>query len=168
MRKSKYGLERVLIVDWDVHHGNGTQDIFYEDGSVLFFSTHQSPWYPGTGSSSERGEGEGEGRTINCPFRAAAGRKEILGAFSDILLPAAREFAPDLVLISAGFDSRMGDPLGQFTLTDGDFGELTRMMTDFASQHCENRVVSVLEGGYSLSGLAQATVEHVKGLQGVS
>jgi acetoin utilization deacetylase AcuC-like enzyme len=156
--------ERVLMVDWDVHHGNGTQDIFYRDGSVLFFSTHQSPWYPGTGAAAERGEGDGAGKTINCPFPAGSGAQEILGAFKEILLPAAADFHPDLVLISAGFDSRTGDPLGQFRLTDDNFAELTRMMTDFAAQRCASRLVSVLEGGYSLEGLAAATEAHLHAL----
>lgn len=160
----RYGAERVLIADWDVHHGNGTQDIFYRDGSVLFFSTHQSPWYPGTGAASERGEADGAGKTINCPFPAGSGRREIVGAFQDILLPAAEHFRPDLVLLSAGFDSRMNDPLGQFLLTDDDFSELTRIMIDFAAQHCAGRLVSVLEGGYSLDGLARASEAHLRAL----
>jgi acetoin utilization deacetylase AcuC-like enzyme len=160
----RYGAERVLIADWDVHHGNGTQDIFYSDGSVLFFSTHQSPWYPGTGAASERGEGEGAGKTINCPFPAGAGRREILGAFEQILLPAAEAFRPDLVMISAGFDSREGDPLGRFLLTDTDFADLTGMLTDLAERHCAGRVVSVLEGGYNLNGLARASEAHVRAL----
>lgn len=160
----RYGAERVLIVDWDVHHGNGTQDIFYRDGSVLFFSTHQSPWYPGTGAASERGEGAGVGKTINCPFPAGAGRREIVGAFEQILLPAAEEFRPDFALISAGFDSRMGDPLGRFLLTDSDLAELTRMVMDLAVEHCSGRLVSVLEGGYKLDGLAAASKAHVRAL----
>ena len=161
-----YGAERVLIVDWDVHHGNGTQDIFYQDGSVLFFSTHQSPWYPGTGAASERGEGKGEGATINCPFRAGAGQQEILGAFRNVLRPAVDRFRPDLVLISAGFDSRVNDPLGQFRLTDRDFLELTTLMMDIADTYCDGRLISVLEGGYNLEGLAMATEAHVRGLIG--
>lgn len=164
--QQRYGAARILIADWDVHHGNGTQDIFYEDESVLFFSTHQSPWYPGTGAASERGEGDGEGKTINCPFPAGSGRAEILGAFRDVLMPTAQAFQPDLVLISAGFDSRIDDPLGLFLLTDDDFRELTRMMTDFAAQHCNGRLVSVLEGGYSLEGLALASEAHVRALPG--
>jgi len=160
----KYGIRRVLIVDWDVHHGNGTQDVFYEDGSVLFFSTHQSPWYPGTGSAVERGAGDGVGKTINCPLRAGSGMTEILGAFQHILLPAANDFKPEIIFISAGFDSRVGDPLGQFTLTDRDFAELTQLMTGLAARHCEGRLVSVLEGGYNLGGLASAGVAHVRGL----
>jgi acetoin utilization deacetylase AcuC-like enzyme len=162
----KYGAEKVLIADWDVHHGNGTQDIFYQDGSVLFFSTHQSPWYPGTGDISEQGEGEGAGKTINCPLPAGSGRAQIMGAFQDRLLPVAKEFRPDVILISAGFDSRLHDPLGLFRLTDEDFRDLTRLMTDFAAEYCCERLISVLEGGYNLQGLALATEAHVRALLG--
>ncbi len=164
--QQKYGAERVLIADWDVHHGNGTQDIFYSDGSVLFFSTHQSPWYPGTGAADETGEGAGAGKTINCPFPAGTGSTKIFGAFHDLLLPAAEAFHPDLILISAGFDSRVGDPLGQFLLTDQDFSHLTELMTDLAAKHSNHRLVSVLEGGYNLEGLALAADAHVRGLLG--
>jgi acetoin utilization deacetylase AcuC-like enzyme len=160
----KHGLGRVLIADWDVHHGNGTQDIFYEDGSVLFFSTHQSPWYPGTGPASETGQGRGKNCTINCPLPAGSGRKEILGAFREKLAPAADAFKPDLVLLSAGFDSRLGDPLGQFTLSDQDFAELTTLMLEIAAKHAHGRLISVLEGGYNLTGLAAAVAAHVKTL----
>jgi acetoin utilization deacetylase AcuC-like enzyme len=163
--QSRFGLNRIAIVDWDVHHGNGTQDIFYPDNSVLFFSTHQWPLYPGTGAADERGEGNGEGLTINCPFSAGSGRDEILGAFEQQFVPAANRFKPEMLFISAGFDSRIGDPLGQFTLNDQDFADLTRMMLDVASSHCRDRVVSVLEGGYNLSGLAQAAEAHVRVLQ---
>jgi acetoin utilization deacetylase AcuC-like enzyme len=161
----KYGIGRVLIADWDVHHGNGTQDIFYTDGSVFFCSTHQHPWYPGTGLPDETGEGPGAGMTLNCPFPAGSGRREILGAFQEKLLPAAREVKPELVLISAGFDSRAGDPLGNFLLTDADFADLTRVMLEIADQHARGRVVSVLEGGYSLPGLAAAVRSHVEALR---
>jgi len=160
----KYGLDRVLIADWDVHHGNGTQDIFYSDGTVFFFSTHQSPWYPGTGARSERGEGAGEGMTLNCPFPAGSGRKEVLGAFQEQLMTAAAEVKPELVLISAGFDSRAGDPLGNFLLTDTDFTDLTRVMREIADQDAGGRLLSVLEGGYSLTGLASGVRAHVEGL----
>ncbi len=160
----KYGADRILIADWDVHHGNGTQDIFYSDGSVLFFSTHQHPWYPGTGSPAETGEGEGEGTTLNCPFPAGAGRDEILGAFEQRLLPAAKKFQPDLILVSAGFDSRAGDPLGGFLLTDRDFSDLTLRLMEIADTHAHGRLVSVLEGGYSLEGLAAAVRAHVAAL----
>jgi acetoin utilization deacetylase AcuC-like enzyme len=160
----KYGIGRVLIVDWDVHHGNGTQDIFYADGSVFFFSTHQWPLYPGTGRRDETGEGSGEGTTMNFPFPAGSGRAEILGAVQNSLMPAARKFRPELVLISAGFDSRIGDLLGQFTLTDDDFADLTRAVMEIADAHAGGRVVSLLEGGYNLSGLASASVRHVEAL----
>jgi acetoin utilization deacetylase AcuC-like enzyme len=161
----KHGVGRVLIADWDVHHGNGTQDIFYTDGTVFFFSTHQSPWYPGTGARSERGEGAGEGMTLNCPFPAGSGRTEILGAFQDQLIAAANEVKPEFVLISAGFDSRAGDPLGQFLLTDEDFADLTRVMREIADKHAGGRLLSVLEGGYSLTGLAAGVRAHVEALQ---
>jgi acetoin utilization deacetylase AcuC-like enzyme len=160
----KHGVERVLIADWDVHHGNGTQDIFYDDGSVFFFSTHQYPWYPGTGSADETGYADGEGKTLNCPFPAGAGRKEIVGAFRDRLVPAAAEFKPDLVLVSAGFDSRAGDPLGHFFLSDSDFAELTTNMLEIADRYAEGRLVSVLEGGYNLEGLACAARAHAQAL----
>ncbi|MBI1786661.1 MAG: histone deacetylase [Acidobacteria bacterium] len=162
--RRKRGVERVLIADWDVHHGNGTQDIFYADGSVFFFSTHQSPWYPGTGRSDETGEGKGKGRILNCPFPAGSGRKEISGAFRHRLVPAMDAFKPDLVILSAGFDSRMGDPLGRFTLTDAEFAELTQVCLEIAAKHAGGRLLSVLEGGYSLSGLAAAVTTHVQAL----
>ncbi|MGB8167353.1 MAG: histone deacetylase [Chthoniobacteraceae bacterium] len=160
----RHGLKRVLIVDWDVHHGNGTQDIFYADGSVLFFSTHQSPWYPGTGRADETGTGAGQGSTINCPLPAGSGHDEIFAAFEKQLVPAADAFRPELVLISAGFDSRAGDPLGQFQLTDVDFAGLTQIVRAVADRHAGGRVVSMLEGGYALSGLASAAVAHVEAL----
>jgi len=160
----RHGIERVLIVDWDVHHGNGTQDIFYEDGSVFFFSTHQSPWYPGTGRANETGSGAGKGTTLNCPLPAGSGHAEIFAAFEDKLVPAMEEFRPELVLISAGFDSRVGDPLGDFHLTDADFADLTKIVRGIADQYAKSRVVSLLEGGYSLSGLANAVAAHVREL----
>jgi acetoin utilization deacetylase AcuC-like enzyme len=164
--QKRYGVKRVLIADWDVHHGNGTQDTFYEDGSVFFFSTHQSPWYPGTGAANETGRGAGAGKTLNCPFPAGSGHTEILGAFRTRLVPAADWFRPELVLISAGFDSRVHDPLGRFTLTDDDFAELTRIVLEIADRHANGRLVSVLEGGYSLEGLRSAVTEHVTELLG--
>jgi len=162
--QNKHKIARVLIADWDVHHGNGTQEIFYEDGSVFFFSTHQWPWYPGTGSAAETGRGGGKGTKLNCPFPAGSGGKEIVGAFRDKLVPAANKFKPELVLISAGFDSREGDPLGGFKLTDDDFAEMTRIVAGIAREHAGGRLVSVLEGGYSLDGLARASAAHVRAL----
>ena len=159
--QAMHGIERVLIADWDVHHGNGTQDIFEADPTVFFFSTHQSPWYPGTGAAHEVGVGPGEGTVLNRPFPAGAGRDEVLGAFEDDLVAAMRRFEPQLVIISAGFDSRRGDPLGHFTLDDEDFADLTALVRDLADEHAEGRMISVLEGGYDLEGLASATAAHV-------
>src|SRR5688500_14843476 len=143
--QAKHKIGKVLIADWDVHHGNGTQDVFYEDGSVLFFDTHQSPWYPGTGDASEKGTGKGLNCIINNPFPAGAGRAEVYGAFEKRLVDAANKFKPELVMISAGFDSRQGDPLGQFKLTDEDFVDLTKVMLHIAKQHAGGRLVSVME-----------------------
>lgn len=160
----KHSVGRVAIADWDVHHGNGTQDIFYSDGTVFFFSTHQSPWYPGTGDARETGEGAGKGCTLNCPFPAGSGKDRILGAFRSQFAPKMDEFRPDLVLISAGFDSRHGDPLGQFVLTDTDFAELTTIMREIADKHAGGRLVSILEGGYNLDGLTKAVQAHAQSL----
>jgi acetoin utilization deacetylase AcuC-like enzyme len=160
-----YGVERVVIADWDVHHGNGTQDIFYADPSVFFFSTHQAPWYPGTGAEDETGEGKGKGTKLNCPFAAGAGRDQILTVFHHKLAAAMTDYQPDLVLISAGFDSRVGDPLGHFRLTDLDFADLTTIMLEIADKHAHGRVVSVLEGGYNLDGLTKGVSAHVSALQ---
>lgn len=159
--QQRHGAEKVVIVDWDVHHGNGTQDIFYEDASVLFASTHQSPLYPFTGHADETGAGRGRGSTLNLPFPARTGMSTIGAAFTDRLLPAIDRFKPDLILISAGFDSRIDDPLGQFRLTDDDFVTLTRLLMESAATHCQNRLISVLEGGYNLQGLASAVTAHV-------
>ena len=164
--QKKHGVERVLIVDWDVHHGNGTQDIFYSDSSVFYFSTHQWPLYPGTGRADETGAGKGKGTTMNFPFPAGSGRHEILGAVEDALVPAMKEFRPGLVLISAGFDSRVGDLLGRFTLTDDDFVDLTRALLKIGDQYSKGRVVSMLEGGYNLSGLGSAAAAHAGALLG--
>jgi acetoin utilization deacetylase AcuC-like enzyme len=160
-----HGVGKVLIVDWDVHHGNGTQDIFYEDESVYFFSTHQSPWYPGTGSREETGTGKGLGYTKNHPLPAGSGYSEIVeNAFADDLAHRMDRFKPELVIISAGFDSRINDPLGDFLLEDSHFAELTKVMRTIADQYADGRVLSVLEGGYNLKGLASACVSHLQAL----
>jgi len=159
--QKKHGADKVVIVDWDVHHGNGTQDIFYEDGSVLFASTHQSPLYPFTGHAEETGSGQGKGSTFNFPFPAGTGMKEIGPLFQDRLQSEIARFKPDLILISAGFDSRIDDPLGRFKLTDDDFAQLTRLLIQAADEHCQGRLISVLEGGYNLGGLASAVTSHV-------
>jgi acetoin utilization deacetylase AcuC-like enzyme len=162
--QKRYGAEKVLIVDWDVHHGNGTQDIFDEDPSVFFFSTHQSPWYPFTGHAEETGKNKGAGTTMNCPFPAGTGLAEIGGAIRQKLVPAMKSFGPDLIMISAGFDSRVDDPLGRFKLTDADFVTLTQLLRELAEEHCHGRLISALEGGYNLAGLSSAVVSHVKAL----
>jgi acetoin utilization deacetylase AcuC-like enzyme len=159
--QKKHGLERILIADWDVHHGNGTQDIFYGDPTVFFMSTHQSPWYPGTGGRGETGAGKGEGFTMNRPFPAGAGNDEIISAFKNDLLPKARDFKPDLTLLSAGFDSRKNDPLGHFTIDDDGFRTLTKILLEIAHISGGGRFLSMLEGGYSPLGLASAVHAHI-------
>ena len=159
-----HGLERVLIVDWDVHHGNGTAAIFRRDPSVLYFSTHQWPLYPGTGPAEDRGEGAGEGTTINCPLPAGSGGEAVIGALREQLVPAAERFRPQLVLVSAGFDARQGDPLADLQLSDADFSRLTLEVMGLAERHCQGRLVSSLEGGYDLTGLASACGAHVAAL----
>ncbi|MDB4720260.1 histone deacetylase [Verrucomicrobiales bacterium] len=162
--QSKHGAENVAIIDWDVHHGNGTQDIFYNDGSVFYFSTHQSPWYPGTGAHNETGNAKGEGATMNRPMPAGSGFKELGPFFSEDFMKAMKEFKPDLILISAGFDSRLGDPLGHFRLTDENFTELTKVLLDVAHKYSDGRLVSILEGGYNIDGLGDAVESHVSQL----
>jgi acetoin utilization deacetylase AcuC-like enzyme len=157
----KHGAARVLIVDWDVHHGNGTQDIFYADPSVFFFSTHQWPLYPGTGRADETGSGPGQGTTLNFPLPAGSGREEIFAAVEQSLVPAMENYRPEFVLVSAGFDSRINDILGRFTLTDPDFTDLTAAVLEIADRYAQGRVVSVLEGGYNLAGTASAALAHV-------
>ncbi len=163
--QKKHGIGKILIVDWDVHHGNGTQDVFYEDETVFFFSTHQSPWYPGTGEREETGKGKGLGSTLNRPCPAGSGRDKIVeNAFGQDLLTVMNGFRPELILISAGFDSRIGDPLGQFRLVDEDFTSLTGIVLDLAKEYADGKVVSVLEGGYDLDGLGKAAVSHAQKL----
>ncbi|MEX2516947.1 MAG: histone deacetylase, partial [Gammaproteobacteria bacterium] len=154
-------LERILIVDWDYHHGNGTEAAFYDDPGVLFFSTHDINAYPGTGHSGDTGSGAGKGYTINVPLGCGATDADIIAAFRDRLLPAATDFKPEFILISAGFDSRESDLLGCYDITDAGFAELTRMMLELADQHCAGRLVSILEGGYNLQGNASAAAAHV-------
>jgi acetoin utilization deacetylase AcuC-like enzyme len=156
---------KVLIVDWDYHHGNGTQDIFYDDGSVFYFSTHDYGAYPGTGSSSERGRGAGEGTTLNVPLPVGAGDAQLYEALATKLLPAARAFRPDFIFISAGFDGMRADLLGMFDITPDGFAAGTRLVKEFAEEVCGGKIVSVLEGGYRLDGLAECAAAHVNVLQ---
>jgi acetoin utilization deacetylase AcuC-like enzyme len=161
-----HGVKRVLIVDWDYHHGNGTQDTFYEDESVLVFDTHHYGAYPGTGSPDETGTGKATGTKFNLAMPAGAGDAQFLEAFRTRLVPEARKFKPDLILISAGFDGMRNDVLGQFDITPQGFAEMTRIVVDLANELCQGRIVSVLEGGYRLDGLSESVVAHVKALQG--
>jgi acetoin utilization deacetylase AcuC-like enzyme len=162
--QKRYGLKRVLIVDWDVHHGNGTQHSFESDPSVLFFSTHQYPHYPGTGRASERGSGVAEGFTINVPMAAGEGDEEYRAVFQRVLVPAADAFKPDFVIISAGFDAHRDDPLASMGLTEEGYADLTAMVVGVAKRHCHGRVLSSLEGGYHLPALAASVERHVRAL----
>lgn len=158
-------IERVAILDWDVHHGNGTQGIFYDDPSVFFFSAHQYPWYPGTGSRGEKGTGRGLGYTLNLPLRAATPAAEHKRGFEAAIDEMSAKFQPDLIIISAGFDSHIHDPLGQLLLSDQDFIDMTRAVNQWADSSCEGRVVSCLEGGYNLETLGETVRSHVSELQ---
>jgi len=163
--QSSYGLEKVLIVDWDVHHGNGTQNIFWRDDSVYFLSTHQSPHYPGTGDSSETGEGKGAGFTLNIPLPARTSARAHREAFRDALKAIEGRFHPDLVIISAGFDAQRGDPLGNLMLEDSDFAEMTKDVLRLAEKYARGRVVSNLEGGYNLDLLGRSVCAHLNALE---
>jgi len=158
-------IDRVAIIDWDVHHGNGTQGIFYDDPSVFFFSMHQYPWYPGTGTRGEKGVGRGLGYTANLPLRAETPAVEQRRGFEAALEDINLRFVPDLILISAGFDSHVDDPLGQLLLTDKDFVAMTRAVKQWANDACKGRLVSCLEGGYNLDTLGQTALAHVIELQ---
>lgn len=160
--QQQYGLQRVMIVDWDVHHGNGTQHSFYDDPSVLYFSTHQFPFYPGTGQATETGEGKGRGYTINVPLSGGQGDDEYREIFQKVLVPAAERFRPDFVLISAGFDGHRDDPLARMDLTEEGYGDLTTIVADLANQFSGGRIVSCLEGGYHLRALAGSVDRHLQ------
>jgi len=157
-------IERVAIVDWDVHHGNGTQGIFYDDPSVFFFSMHQYPWYPGTGARGETGVGRGRGYTLNIPVRAATRAQEQRSMLDAALEEMSQRFKPDIIFISAGFDAHEADPLGQLLLTDEDFTLMTRAVKQWAASACQGRVISCLEGGYNLGTLGGTVRSHVREL----
>jgi acetoin utilization deacetylase AcuC-like enzyme len=159
--QKKFGVKKVLIIDWDVHHGNGTQNAFWIDPSVFYFSIHQYPFYPGTGSENEIGEKEGEGFTFNLPMFAGSGDLEYVEAFESILYPLAVKFSPDFIFISAGFDAHKDDPLAQINLSEAGYGRMTEVVTRLAAECCDNRLVSVLEGGYNSKSLASSVEEHL-------
>ena len=164
--QKRYDLEKILILDWDVHHGNGTQHSFYDDPSVLYISTHQYPYYPGSGAESETGTGRGEGFTLNCPMPAGSGDKDYEAVFTGRILPRIDEFKPDFIIVSAGFDAHTGDPLAQMNLSTEFFGWMTARMMEKADACCDGRLVSALEGGYDLSDLAASVAEHLRVLMG--
>lgn len=158
------GLSRVLIVDWDVHHGNGTQHTFDEAADVFYFSLHQHPFYPGTGARSETGRGAGAGTTLNCPLPEGAGDERFLAALRDGMVMAANHFRPEFVLVSAGFDAHRADPLAGLEVTTEAYAEATRIVIDVANRHAQGRLVSTLEGGYDLDALAQCATVHLQTL----
>ncbi|MCU0239807.1 MAG: histone deacetylase, partial [Pyrinomonadaceae bacterium] len=157
-------IERVAIIDWDVHHGNGTQGIFYTDGSVFFFSMHQYPWYPGTGSKGETGYGKGLGYTMNVPVKAKTQAKDQVRMFEAAIEDISKKIKPDLIMISAGFDGHISDQLGQLQLEDSDYISMTKTIKQWADDTCQGRIVSVLEGGYNLETLGNTVKNHVKEL----
>jgi len=163
-----HNLKRVLIVDWDLHHGNGTQHSFEEDDSILYFSTHQSPFYPGTGAFEEAGKGKGKGFTVNVPLSTGYGDGEFLEIFEKILKPMALKFKPELILVSAGIDIYMNDPLGGMRVTPKGFAGLTRSIMDISNECCGGKMVITLEGGYDLPGLRDSVKEILKEMAGLA
>lgn len=164
--QQKHGLDKILILDWDVHHGNGTQHTFEEDPSVVYVSLHQYPFYPGTGAASETGLGRGSGATLNCPMPAGADDTDYKQAFVDRILPKVDEFKPEIILISAGFDAHADDPLAQINLTTDCYGWMTERMIEAADRHAQGRLITILEGGYDLNALAQSVGIHLGVMSG--
>ncbi len=160
----QHGLEKILILDWDVHHGNGTQHAFESDPSVFFASLHQYPHYPGTGARSETGDGRGIGATLNCPMSAGAGDNDYTNAFVEKILPAIDRFSPQAILISAGFDAHQADPLGAINLSTNYYAWMTKRLLEMADKHAGGRLISVLEGGYDLNALAHSVSVHLETL----
>jgi acetoin utilization deacetylase AcuC-like enzyme len=160
----EFGLQRVLVVDWDVHHGNGTQDIFYESPKVFFFSTHQYPYFPGTGSGAEKGAGTGRGATVNVPLPVGAGDAVFRRIFDEILVPRAEAFRPELILVSAGYDAHWNDPLAGLQLSLTGYWHMATTLVSLADRLCEGRLVVVLEGGYHLDVLAYGVADTCRAL----
>ena len=159
--QDRYGVERAAIVDFDVHHGNGSQDIFWADKSVMYCSTHEMPLYPGSGAASERGEHD---TIVNAPLRAGDGGDKFRDAFETVILPRLRDFRPDILIISAGFDAHTRDPLANLNLVEADFTWVTQRLMQIADESAQGRIVSLLEGGYDLQGLARSAAAHVTAL----
>ncbi|HLB01111.1 MAG TPA: histone deacetylase [Bacteroidota bacterium] len=158
----RHSVKRAAVIDWDVHHGNGTQEIFYADRSVFYVSLHQYPFYPGTGAADERGTGDGREYTLNIPLGTGSGDGEYLGSFRRDVLPALDAYRPELIFISAGFDAHRLDPLAGMKLTEESFAEMTRLTMEAAGTLCDGRIVSVLEGGYHLDSLARSVESHLR------
>jgi acetoin utilization deacetylase AcuC-like enzyme len=163
--QQRHGLDNILIIDWDVHHGNGTQAIFDDDPSVLYFSVHQYPFYPGTGAATETGRGRGQGFTFNVPLSAGSGDDTYVAVFEQQLLPRALAYRPDCVLISAGFDAHYADPLAHMQVTEAGYRRMTQVVKEIAATCCQHRLISVLEGGYNLEALGRSVQAHVEELQ---
>jgi acetoin utilization deacetylase AcuC-like enzyme len=159
------GVGRIAILDWDVHHGNGTQDVFYEDGEILYLSAHQSPFYPGTGWGDEVGEGEGRGLTVNVPLPAGSGEDVYAAAFAGVFLPVLREFEPALILVSAGYDAHKNDPLGGMALEDASFGRFAAALASVARELGAAPLALVLEGGYNLDALTEGVAATIRGVE---
>jgi acetoin utilization deacetylase AcuC-like enzyme len=164
--REKFHLERIAIVDWDVHHGNGTESFFYDDPQVLYISLHQWPCYPGTGRAEDTGVGAGKGFTLNIPMRAGSGDEDYLARFDEQVLPKLREFSPQFLLVSAGFDGHREDPLAGMQLTEVGYFSMTRALVEIAEEFCERRICSVLEGGYNLEALCASVECHLRALAG--
>lgn len=164
--REKFGLKRILVMDWDVHHGNGTQHSFYDDPGVLFVSTHQYPYYPGTGAAEEAGQGQGEGYTVNLPLPAGWGDAEYQELFQAVIEPICRQFDPEFVLISAGFDAHARDPLGGMEVTEEGFGSMAKILLRIARDHAQNRCAAILEGGYDLEGLQKSVLRVLDEMSG--
>ncbi len=163
--QKKYGLKRILIVDWDVHHGNGTEEIFYKNGGVFYISLHQYPHYPGTGSRESIGKGKGKGFNLNIPMDVGTGDNEYIKAFfEEMIIPRIEDFKPEFILISAGFDGHRDDPLSSTNLTETGYYEMTKILKDLAKTYSQNRVISILEGGYNLFSLANSVHSHLEAL----
>jgi acetoin utilization deacetylase AcuC-like enzyme len=156
---------RIAILDWDVHHGNGTQDVFYEDGEVLYLSAHQSPFYPGTGRVEEMGEGEGRGFTVNVPLPAGSGESAYAAAFAGVFLPVLRQFEPALIVVSAGYDAHRNDPLGGMALEDASFGRFAATLASLAREVEAAPLALVLEGGYNLGALTEGVAATIQGVE---
>ena len=163
--KRVYGAKKILIMDWDVHHGNGTQAAFYDDPTVLFISTHQFPFYPGSGAVNETGVGAGDGFTLNIPLPAGCTDTEYLQVFQDIVVPAAEKFQPDWILVSAGFDPHRRDPLGGMNVTEEGFGAMARLLLALANRFADGRIAFLLEGGYDLAGLRNSVAAVLAAMQ---